>query len=1075
MNSVKQQQIAAIRFPIGAKLVVIISIISLLSLGAISALASWLMTEDIRVTAEDNNFTVNKRSAVEAEETLTGLRSDVNTLLNTLAAVAGGPGGQRRAELAASYFFDEHRNIAAVAAAGSNEMVLVNEAFFIANDLDLSLFNVFLEDAAASISRAVAGDAIIRNAAPVFGLSLLALFYPRQEEGAALALFSSEALSESFGTGANETYMVNGEADLLVHPNQDLINAGANWGNEEFVREMNESPQASRQRTYTGEGGLRFLGAYTKLSMGNAAVITSIEEDRVLEGVTATTRRNVYLTIGVLFVSGILIWLFSKTISIPMKALAAAARRIEGGQFEIELRSKTKDEIGLLTNSFQRMSAALGIFGRFTNREIAVRAMRGEIKPGGLPKHATIFFSDIRGFTEKSENFTKAFGAEASDKIVHWLNRYFTAMVECVEKTGGVVDKFIGDAVMAHWGTAYSAGSPEKDAFNCVKAALMMRAALYDMNKKRGAEDPGDPPIRIGCGINSGAVTAGQLGSEQRMEYTVIGDPVNLASRTEALNKPLGTDILITEDTWNLIGSHFITEEMPPVKVKGKEKPRAYVCRGKPDKLKRPQNPGAGTGTFGHRAAGHFQSRHQRRRKKIQNRRRLIMAGQEKGISRKDGLFIGICALGALCAFFFFWKDLNRTLVRINDDPIGIITYKYRAAQRRFVERVLWERLKTESPVYSGDTIRTSEQSEATVSLFDGSEIIDLKEKTLIQIRAGKTGTEIHLSGGAVAADVRSGSVGIRSGGASVSAGPGAVIEALSSAASSSPSSELVVQVLEGSAAVTQNGEQRSIAAGETITLAPSGEAAAVPARPAARLTVLSPQPQAKFLNNSVSPLPVTFSWNRRGFNAAEQVILEIAEDRNFNRPVHTLTDNVGAFSVSLPNGVYWWRAYPAGQTDAAERPGQIGGKVSVVYAPPPQLLGPPAEERFVFTTTRPGIRFQWRALSDVSAYLIEAAASPALNNPVFTATVQSAGGDTVSIVHSGFDPGTWYWRVTPMYQRNYAGAGIPSPVRAFTIVRSRELAVPETVERQETVYLEAEQRSCYFTWRKEDEAASYT
>jgi adenylate cyclase len=146
-------------------------------------------------------------------------------------------------------------------------------------------------------------------------------------------------------------------------------------------------------------------------------------------------------------------------------------------------------------------------------------------------------------------------------------------MVDCVEKTGGVVDKFIGDAVMAHWGTAYTAGSPEKDAFNCIKAALGMRRALLDMNRGRTDNDPGNPPIRIGCGINSGVVTAGQIGSEQRMEYTVIGDPVNLASRTEALNKPLGTDILITEDTWALAGEHFVTEEMPPVTVKGKEKP----------------------------------------------------------------------------------------------------------------------------------------------------------------------------------------------------------------------------------------------------------------------------------------------------------------------------------------------------------------------------------------------------------------------------------------------------------------------------------------------------------------------
>jgi adenylate cyclase len=146
-------------------------------------------------------------------------------------------------------------------------------------------------------------------------------------------------------------------------------------------------------------------------------------------------------------------------------------------------------------------------------------------------------------------------------------------MVECVEKTNGAVDKFIGDAVMAHWGTAYTSGSPRQDACDCVSAALMMRKALYHMNKNRKKDDPGNPPIQIGCGINTGIVTAGQIGSDLRMEYTVIGDPVNLASRIEALNKPLGTDILISEDTWRLVKKFFITEEMPSVSVKGKAKP----------------------------------------------------------------------------------------------------------------------------------------------------------------------------------------------------------------------------------------------------------------------------------------------------------------------------------------------------------------------------------------------------------------------------------------------------------------------------------------------------------------------
>jgi adenylate cyclase len=101
----------------------------------------------------------------------------------------------------------------------------------------------------------------------------------------------------------------------------------------------------------------------------------------------------------------------------------------------------------------------------------------------------------------------------------------------------------------------------------------MMRRELYFMNKERKRGDPANPSIRIGCGISTGMITAGQLGSEMHMEYTVMGDAVNLASEMKALIKPFGADILISEDTWKLVGDKFSTEEMPSVSVKGKEKP----------------------------------------------------------------------------------------------------------------------------------------------------------------------------------------------------------------------------------------------------------------------------------------------------------------------------------------------------------------------------------------------------------------------------------------------------------------------------------------------------------------------
>jgi len=557
---------------IGAKLVIIITILVLVSLGTITGLVSYLVRQDLQVSAEYNNFEVNRRSAFEIENNLENLKSNAVVFIDIINAA--GPDSDLARNALGSYLSQNTHVVSLLVPIGNGneERLLVNYPFFTENQIDSTSVKNYIEKNADVKRRAAAGGTFMLNASVDFGVHLLALFFPRQEGGAGVVLFSPEKMNESITYGTNETFLINDEDDVLLHEDGELVQIGANMSNMDYIRMIRERQEKNMQGSYEIDG-VNYFVAYTKLDIGACIVFTSIEYDKVFEGIEATTRRNLYLTAAVLGLSILFIWFFSKTISTPIKALAEAAKKIEGGSFDIDLTAKGHDEIGILTGSFNKMSSALSIFGKFTNREIAVKAMRNEISPGGEEKHATIFFSDIRGFTEKSENFTKYFKSDASDRIVHWLNAYFTQMIDCIEKTGGVVDKFIGDAVMAHWGTAYTTGSPRKDALSCIKAALMMRMALAKLNNDRKPGDPGDPPIVIGAGINTGIVTAGQLGSDMRMEYTVIGDPVNLASRTESLNKPFGTDILITEDTWRLTNDQLITEEMPSVTVKGKEKP----------------------------------------------------------------------------------------------------------------------------------------------------------------------------------------------------------------------------------------------------------------------------------------------------------------------------------------------------------------------------------------------------------------------------------------------------------------------------------------------------------------------
>jgi len=590
----ERRRSSTVRFSIGAKLITIISIIVLVSLGSITALVSWLVHEDLKISAEENNFEVNRRAAAEAEQTLEKMRLLSMTFSRMAALVNNADVIQKEADS----FFTQNPQIAAffyttAADASLSNMVFVNERFFLTQGIDAKLADDFRINSVKEQENAEMGQTILVNASPLFNrtqssISLAAIFFPIQggsslpegsslPKGSGYVLFSSENLNESFGMGVNSSFLINASGDIIADADIERVKNYVNLSEQKTIKQIFNSPDRNKQMLVDIDKTRHYL-AYTRLNTAGSVVITTIEYDKVFEGINATTRRNLYLTAAILFLSIMCIWFFAKSISRPLKALAVAARAIEGGIFDVELQPAGRDEIGVLTASFGKMCSALNIFGKFTNRDIAVQAMRGKIKPGGLPKHATIFFSDIRGFTEKSENFVKAFGSEASDRIVFWLNEYLTHMVECVEKNNGIIDKFIGDAVMAHWGTATTAGSPQEDALNCVKAALLMRVALYNLNKNRQKENMGNPPISIGCGINTGIVTAGQIGSELRMEYTVIGDPVNLASRVEALNKPLGTDILITEDTYNMIKGHIIVEEMPPVTVKGKEKPvRLYA------------------------------------------------------------------------------------------------------------------------------------------------------------------------------------------------------------------------------------------------------------------------------------------------------------------------------------------------------------------------------------------------------------------------------------------------------------------------------------------------------------------
>lgn len=283
----------------------------------------------------------------------------------------------------------------------------------------------------------------------------------------------------------------------------------------------------------------------------------------------ATAREDLYRHLAILGAAALVVLAFAlryaHRLASVVEAIAHAARSLQAGEYETVQVVDTRDELQLLARSFN--SAVKGLeerdrlketFGRYVTRQVADHLMARDQELGGELVPVTVLFSDIRSFTTISETMPPR-------ELLDFLNEYFTGMVSIILSQRGVVDKFIGDAIMAVFG----APAPEPDdPLHAVLAALEMRATLRQINT--GFAERGLPEIRAGIGLHYGQVVAGNMGHAERMEYTVIGDTVNVASRLEGLTKELGCDILMSGELHDLVAHEIDATPIRRVKVKGR-------------------------------------------------------------------------------------------------------------------------------------------------------------------------------------------------------------------------------------------------------------------------------------------------------------------------------------------------------------------------------------------------------------------------------------------------------------------------------------------------------------------------
>lgn len=428
-------------------------------------------------------------------------------------------------------------------------------------------YQALIDKHTQALSRLQSGRAYITSV-PVEGQApLLLVAAPVGKENGqvshwAWGFFKLDRLQSSFTTGTSHVvYLMDENGRLLVHPDEkQTILASDLTGNKAIFQTLKGNLR--NQQQYEGEK----LYSFTKTDYG-PIVVGELSRTSILAP-SILARESSYFILGIILsISFFVSFVLSQRMTKNIERLTDFAHRIAEGDFNFTARAeiKTKDEIGLLASAFDDMTEGLkerdkikSMFTKFHGTAITEELLNLEDMRKGNKSEAVIFFSDIRGFTSFSND-------RSPEEVVRMLNSYFEVMVTIINKHGGVVDKFVGDAIMAVWGAP---NKTDDDAKNAVLACLEMRKALVLYNEERLAR--GEPAIMMGMGLHAGPVVSGTVGSNDRLEYTVIGDTVNTASRIESATKSFGTDLLISDEVCKRVEGKFITHIAGDIVAKGK-------------------------------------------------------------------------------------------------------------------------------------------------------------------------------------------------------------------------------------------------------------------------------------------------------------------------------------------------------------------------------------------------------------------------------------------------------------------------------------------------------------------------
>ncbi len=388
---------------------------------------------------------------------------------------------------------------------------------------------------------------------------------------------------------------------------------------------------------------------------------------------------------------------------------------------------------------------------------------------------------------------------------------------------------------------------------------------------------------------------------------------------------------------------------------------------------------------------------------------------------------VSLCLVCAGINTHLFYRSFFRALEKFNEEPIAKITFKYKTAQRKFLDRVIWDRLQQNSPVYNGDTIHTAELSEATIWFDDGT-ILDLAENTMAQVfkhNDGTLGTDLASGNATVDSSAEGAGLTLTTANVNVEVKAGTIL----SAAKTAESQSVNLSVQKGQAQLEDGTEITKEKAVMLSTNADGSVVADADGTVIVRSGFIVKEPQAnqKYLYYTADATAVDFAWDTFGDESKTQNIkLTVANDRNFTR---------GVKEQSLT----------------------------------PNQLVPAEDYSYQYRKKTPSLRFIWTESDSATAYNFAISKSPDMANPILQQRTSAS-----SIIISTLEEGTYWWQVTPFYVVNRTGLANPSEVKSFRIEKRGELTRPEPLMPAQGDFLDKSAGRINISWKPEAEAVQY-